>query len=179
MEDIEDIKNKIKSAVKKSMPDILQLLHLNVNERTISCLISSSLRDLSTEELSVDSEYDRHIDKEKIMSLKEYAEKYRNNLNEKEKFDCACEDCRKIKSNKEFEDTEYSKRPDIVIHKRNSDDKNNVVIEVKKNKKCLWDYLRLRYMTSLDEGYGYKLGIFIYFPDDKTEYIYFINGEKN
>ena len=176
--EIIELKKKVESAINNSMPDIQQLLQLNVNERTISCLIAKYLDDFSVVKISVDAEYDKHLDRNKVMSLKEYVENYRANRNKKEEFDCVCEYCKKIKSNEKFKDTESSKRPDVVIHKRNSDDKNYIVIEVKKNKKCLWDYLKLKYMTSPDGGYRYKLGIFIYFPQNKPEYAWFVDGFK-
>jgi len=172
-----EAKNKVESAIDKSMPDIQKLLHLNVHELTISCLISKHLA-FSTGEISVNAEYDKHYDKAKTMSLEKYVMKYRNNTNNGEEFNCSCRDCKKIKSDKKFVDTKRSKRPDIIIHKMNSDSKNHIVIEIKKTKKCLWDYLRLKYMTSPEGAYRYSLGIFIYFPQGKPEYVYFVNGEE-
>ncbi len=170
-------KNKVKSAINNSIAEILQLLNLSVNEQTISGVITKYLIPLfEFDEITVDPEYNRHLGTVKTMSLKEYVEKHRNNIYERKFFDCACRYCKKIKSDREYKDTKRSKKPDIVIHKRNSDDKNNVIIEIKKNKKCLWDYFKLRYMTSPNGMYRYKLGVFIYFPHNKPKYTWFING---
>lgn len=76
----------------------------------------------------------------------------------------------------EFEDTKRSKRPVIIIHRRNTNDDNKIVIEIKKNKVCLWDYLKLEYMTSPKGAYNYKLGVFIYFLNGEPKYKWFING---
>lgn len=177
MELVITLKNKVETGVNKAMPDIRQLLRLNINEQTISCLISKSLSNFSTGDISIDPEYDRHLDKQKTMVLGEYVRGYRENPDE-QGFDCLCRYCKKIKSGKEFRDTKKAKRPDIVIHERNSDDKNNIVIEIKKYKKCLWDYLKLRYMTDPKGPYKYKLGIFIYFSCDEPKYIFFVNGAE-
>lgn len=169
---------KVESAVNSSMTEIQKLLLLNINERTLSCLISKHLSDFSVGEISVDPEYNKHLDNEKTMSLKKYIKEHRKNKNEGKEFDCTCVYCKKIKSNEKFNDTKRSKIPDIVIHKRNSDECNETVIEIKKNKKCLWDYLKLRYMTSSSGMYRYKLGIFIYFPQNNPKYTYFIGGSE-
>jgi len=178
MFNIDEAKNKVKFAVEEAMPDIRQLLHLKVNERTISCLISNFLVDFSVGEISVDAEYDKHKDGAKEMTLKNFINKYRENRDDEEQFDCSCDKCKEIKSQEDFKDTEISKRPDIIIHKRNFDDKNYIVIEVKKDERCLWDYIKLKYMTSPEKTYRYRLGIFIHFPQSEPEYIYFINGSK-
>lgn len=184
MEQIIGLKNKVKkvkSAVNSAIPEIKQLLSTNVNEQTICGTIIKHLTPLfEFDEISIDPEYNMHLDAAKNMQLKEYIEKYRENTDIIKKFDCPCACCKKIMSDEEYKDTKRSKRPDIVIHKRNTDNKNDIVIEIKKNKKCLWDYLKLKYMTSSEGPYKYKLGIFIYFPHDKPKYIWFVDGsEKN
>lgn len=67
-----------------------------------------------------------------MLSLKEYVEKYRKNTDVIKKIDCRCRYYKRIVPGEEYKDTKSSKRPDIVIHKRNTDNKNNIVIEVKK-----------------------------------------------
>jgi hypothetical protein len=67
-------------------------------------------------------------------------------------------------------------RPDILVHKRN-DDKNNILtIEIKKNRKSKWDENKLKELTSPQGKFKYELGVFIYFPNGKPEYEWFVNG---
>ena len=80
----------------------------------------------------------------------------------------------------------YQLTPDIIIHKRNTNDFNEVVIEIKKDtnskKNKLFDLLKLEHLTIdyLGNHYNYKLGVAIIFGTKdnagKYEITYFQNG---
>ena len=62
------------------------------------------------------------------------------------------------------------------MHSRGNDDCNLIAIEIKKDNLCLFDAVKLRALTKLKncEGkYEYQLGVFLYFPAGKPEYIWF------
>jgi hypothetical protein len=74
--------------------------------------------------------------------------------------------------------------PDIIIHKRKNDDDNLVWIEVKKEDsdtvQMNEDRERLNFVTSSNEQYKYKLGVFIIFSQNKRDLVieYYVNGQK-
>lgn len=80
----------------------------------------------------------------------------------------------------------YQLTPDIIIHKRNTNEHNLIVIEVKKDsnseKNMEFDLLKLEHLTIDYYGnhYNYKLGIFIEFGTkkdaEKYNIMYFQNG---
>lgn len=89
-----EAKNKVECAVNNCLPEIQQLLRLNVNEQTISGVIIKYLIPLFGT-LRVDSEYNRHLGASKEITLKEYISEYRKNTNEEKKFNCICKYCKK------------------------------------------------------------------------------------
>lgn len=80
----------------------------------------------------------------------------------------------------------YQLTPDIIIHKRNTNDFNEVVLEIKKDsnskKNKLFDLLKLEHLTIdyLGNHYNYKLGVALIFGTKanagKYEISYFQNG---
>lgn len=77
--------------------------------------------------------------------------------------------------------------PDIIVHKRNSNN-NLLVVEVKKSRTCVqaslrnFDYEKLKILTSSDYGLGYKYGIYIEFTTGSGKFIspkvtFFIDGD--
>lgn len=69
-------------------------------------------------------------------------------------------------------------RPDILFHKRGSNDRNILVIEIKKHRKSKLDYSKLKMMTSQDGKFKYKFGVFIYFPKNNPIYTWFADGNE-
>ena len=69
-------------------------------------------------------------------------------------------------------------RIDVLVHKRGANDNNVLTIEIKKNKKSKWDENKLKILTDQKDNFKYKLGVFIYFPNGKPKYKWFINGEE-
>ncbi len=94
---------------------------------------------------------------------------------------------------KYFVDCEYNKRsgdhkrwgkrifrPDIIVHKRGSNDRgdNILVVEIKKDKICKSNIARLKFMTNpRNNAFGYELGCFLYFENGKPQYIW-VGGGK-
>jgi hypothetical protein len=99
---------------------------------------------------------------------------------------CQCAACREMKKarkeNKDFDlmqTAEVDFRPDILVHSRGNDDLNLIAIEVKKVSTCPFDRAKLRALTQsipADNPFGYKLGLFLNFPNDQPNYIWIQNG---
>lgn len=71
-------------------------------------------------------------------------------------------------------------RPDIIVHKRGSNNKgdNLLVVEIKKDKICKNNIARLKFMTNpYNNAFGYELGCFIYFKNGVPQYIW-VGGGK-
>ena len=72
-------------------------------------------------------------------------------------------------------------RPDIIIHKRWSNDDNLLVIEIKKDSNSeIWswnDDEKLKWFTSPDDEYHYKYWVYLLFDTESLkEYKIFQNG---
>lgn len=72
--------------------------------------------------------------------------------------------------------------PDIILHERENNDKNKLVIEFKKGeclccgKKHHADFQKLRDFTNQSGSYKYRLGAFIVLTQKEPKIKYFING---
>ena len=98
-------------------------------------------------------------------------------------FDVDCEYDKHINDKKKVKNLDSNVRPDIVIHKRGTDNGNLVYIEIKKEQNKTnrnIDFKKIIEMTKQAGEYKYKLGVFIdfYKNKDKTVVKYFINGEE-
>lgn len=68
-------------------------------------------------------------------------------------------------------------RPDLLLHKRMSQEENVLVIECKKNQpNNSHDLLKLKQLT-FDSNYQYQLGCFINFTKHEPEFTYLKNGK--
>ncbi len=68
--------------------------------------------------------------------------------------------------------------PDIIVHRRNTDD-NLLVVELKKsdlNPQC--DIKKLELFTHTEGEYRYSLGLFIEFEDSQSKLIWLKNGKQ-
>jgi len=72
-------------------------------------------------------------------------------------------------------------RPDLIIHKRDSNRENKLVVEFKGwwNSNIKKDVKKLMDLTSSNEDYRYLIGVFVRIKEDKPIYRYFINGVEN
>jgi len=134
--DFEVIEKILENTLKKLREFDFQLLESNVNERTISHKLAEYLQQ-NICDLTVDCEYNRHQELVKKLHIT-----YDN-------VDIADIDAKSI-------------FPDIVIHKRNTDDENLLVIEIKKsinNQSRDFDISKIKALTN--EPYNYKFGLFL------------------
>src|SRR5882762_9967160 len=96
------------------------LLELNVTERALSHHLACYMAARVPAPLSVDCEYNRHFDDPKRLNLP-----HRNSLD------------REIRATTVF--------PDIIVHERNSDNRNLLVLEIKKpGEDIAYDEIKLR-----------------------------------
>lgn len=183
--EIEKIKNKVKMAVDLFMENDIDLLEIGngVHEQSISHRIAVYLECLFRG-FHVDCEYNKHGDNLKGIKNVE------NTMGEERK-ECVCTSCKKwIKNHPDSEKIKekIEIRPDIIIHKErgNKDSGNILAIEIKKEKKCLFDQAKLNALVDNSGDYKYNLGAFIYFPENKPEVEWFpkeilkniTNGDK-
>jgi len=106
----ETIENLVNQAIALLVENEPQLLDLNVTERALSHHLARYLGELVPEGFNVDCEYNRHFDDPKRLDLK--------HLKPRQAKD------REIRATTVF--------PDIILHKRDSDTDNLLVLEMKK-----------------------------------------------
>lgn len=116
----EAIDNLVNRAIDLLVKNEPQLLELNVTERALSHHLARYLGELVPEGFNVDCEYNRHSDVPK-----------RLNLPSRQAED------REIRATTVF--------PDIIVHKRDSDTDNLLVLEMKKpGENLIYDEAKLR-----------------------------------
>ena len=170
---VQDLKNRVMQAVDQFLIEKPSLIELHVHEQAISHRVASYLENLfcKGDGLKADCEYDRHTQFDKVFD-------FDPNEYEKEEYDeykrCDCKGCEKIQRKERIPEKLF--RPDVVMHSRGNDYCNLIAMEIKKDKLCLFDTVKLKAMTKLrnnDGQYEYQLGVFLYFPKGKPEYIWF------
>ena len=141
----QDLYLKVKKALHSFFENDSDLLHLNVNERSITHKLAEHLQN-SFSGLKVDCEYNRKGDNKKS---------------------------EKVLANNE------KVFPDIVVHKRGTNNKNLLVIETKKKGRSI-----KRDIEKLEEFsgflYGYKIGLLLVFDVEKkslNKVVCFQNGK--
>ncbi len=147
----QEVKEKVEICLKELIEKDHFLLETSVHERTITARLAMYLQ--KQFKLKVDSEYDKHGEqiKKMLMGIKE---------------------CSKRKKN------DYV-IPDIIIHTRNTDADNILVIEMKKKKKDNCDIKKLERFTEQSGIFKYKLGLFIKFNSiNQPLLIWFENGKE-
>lgn len=72
-------------------------------------------------------------------------------------------------------------RPDLILHRRDSNEQNKLVVEFK----GFWnannsdnDFLKLEDLTSPNENYKYLIGAYVEIGRQNPNYTYFINGQR-
>lgn len=146
-----EIKERLNLAIEMLIKKDSYLLKNKVNERTVSHKLAEYLQILFSE-YNVDCEYNlKGPDVKRLEGI---------------------EDCNEQRKT----DRIY---PDIIIHKRNSNN-NLLVIEIKTKKgeiKC--DIEKLKLFTLKNGKYNYKLGVFINFNEtEKPQLIWFQNRKE-
>jgi len=144
---LESIRKKVLEALCKLRTNDHYLLEAKVNERTISHKLAEYLQEEF--ELVVDCEYNRHK-KEPKRIFRELGNINCNDTDGKTVF------------------------PDIVVHKRGTDDENLLVIEIKKSSNPIdRDFDRekiVAFTTELDYKFGLFLEINVDNPHDYLEW---------
>lgn len=128
--------------------------------------------------LNIDCEYDDHLGEEKLLEIDIdfYVGRYPT---------CYCPFCTERRAAKkddrgmdmDLKNKEF--RADIIVHERGNDDRNRIVVEVKKSRVCPFDLFKLHSMTmqgKTEHPYQYDLGVSLYFVERKPQFIWFVKG---
>jgi len=72
-------------------------------------------------------------------------------------------------------------RPDLIIHRRDSNEENKLVAEFKGwwNNDVKNDFEKLEDLTDPNDNYHYLIGVFVRIDRTKATYRYFINGVEH
>jgi len=163
--DLDELKNRFKSAISIFLKDEKDLLIRGINEETITTELKTRLKnEFNDWEWNIDHLWDDRIkDNETFQKRTMFARK-------KLPIDKIPKKYRDVP----VEEIEKVIVPDIIFHDRDSDNHNFIVIEVKLSKNTSkserdFDLLKLEVMTSIDLKYDW--GIFLDFKteDDYTE----------
>jgi len=165
---IHETLNNIDSGIHELVNNEIDILQRGLNELNLNGHLRGYLRPLFPN-FDVDPEYNGDILKE----------------NDRKALDIAKNRMLEI-GIEPNERNNYPLTPDIIIHKRNSNEQNLVVIEIKKDnnnrKNKDFDLLKLEHMTIdyMGNHYNYKLGVAIIFGTNTKagtyDIIYFQNG---
>jgi len=164
---LDDTRKALSIAIDTVLLKDKYLLHYNVSERAITHKLAEYLQPLFSD-FNVDCEYNRDID---------------NIINQRKLLEISEDEMLKMARDKIREDETYSVYPDIIIHTRDNNENNHLVIEVKKtqnNKKDKkFDYLKLEKFTT---QYRYRLGAYLEFETGKdarfAKIIYYQKGNE-
>ena len=169
-----NMQKKVIQAVALFVKNDSDLLKSSAHEQAISHRVGVYLEGLfGLEKLNIDCEYNKHLDEPKKIDLYDLDPKLCEN--------CKCHSCRFVIKGNLDEIPERGFRPDILVHKRGTDDNNLIAIEVKKDKECPFDEAKLKALTKpFDDGgeYGYQLGVFVWFFDNKAQFKWFVAGRE-
>lgn len=72
-------------------------------------------------------------------------------------------------------------RPDLIIHRRDSNAENKLVVEFKGYwKRSIWrDIRKLEDLTDPNDNYHYLIGVFVHIGRTEATFRYFINGAEH
>ena len=171
--DIEYIKTAVKESLNKLYSESSLIPRLN--ERAIAFRFAHHLAnfiesDKSGEEIVVDSEYGKDMDREKVIY---------ENCSECDELNCELK--KEMKTNELKETHCY---PDVIIHKREEHENDICAIEIKRisNSDAIGrknDHTKLVYFTCSKGIYKYKYGIFLDIGKDNCELTYYVQGDKS
>lgn len=184
---IEIYKNKVIESVNQFLERDVGLLDLEAHEQAISHRIAVYL-EYYIDGFHVDCEYNKNMENPKKIVFTEFPSLLGNNCCEGGDSKSQCQLLKEyFESHHDHTDeiTEKIKklRPDIIVHHRRSNDKNEIIIEIKKTNDCNYDKEKLKLMTKQDGEYAYKLGVFIRFEeraenDWLPHYTWFVDGAE-
>lgn len=156
----EQIQEKLTSALQKLLKNDTHLIEYDVSERAITHKLAEYLQS-EFSDFHVDCEYNRNFGAPKAVRLKEeelpelLRKKFKNQIEKLNADELSADELLSI-----------STYPDIIVHIRNSNEHNLMIIEVKKEGSHVggeWDNEKLTAFTDLgeDNPYHYRLGVFI------------------
>lgn len=154
------IKEKLNSALQKLLKNDNQLIEHDVSERAITHKLAEYLQS-EFGDFHVDCEYNRNFGAPKAVKLKEQElpellrKKFKNQIKKLNEDGLNPDELLSI-----------STYPDIIVHIRNSNEHNLMIIEIKKKDSHVrgeWDDEKLAAFTDKgeDNPYHYQLGVFI------------------
>lgn len=177
---ISELKDKFKQCLDSILKRDFYLIENDLNERTFCHRLALYLEQ-EIKDFHVDCEYNRNMNKPKAIHL--FAEKYKSEMNNDEDLKKR-DDADKMQSKLR----NYVTYPDIIVHQRGSNDKNLLVIEVKKvqfiavglqvdkkdnDKLCA-------YTSKVDTNdYHYRLGVWLAYQPGKQNKSFFLNYFQN
>ena len=151
----DELERIVRSCLKKLRKLDKELLDIDVNERTITHKLAEYLQQ-NFSEFNVDCEYNRFEDLVKKLELP------KDMIN--------------------WDDTEAKTIfPDIIVHKRGKQEKNLLVIEVKKFQIKVSEKVdRNKLIAFTNDPYNYKFGLFLKIKlfDEKDDFEWYIGGIK-
>lgn len=98
-------------------------------------------------------------------------------------YDVDCEYDKHINQGKKNKELNQTIRPDIIIHRRGTDENNLVYIEIKTDhnrESRTFDYNKIKAITKQDGDFKYSLGLFVDFNRKKedSDIIFFEGGKE-
>lgn len=166
---VSKLKNAVVTSVDLFVENDSKLLELEAHEQAITHRVAVHLENILKEmNLDFDCEYNKHLNDLKRIDLSE--------INHLDWQSCGCHACTLVKNNegRKLEEKEF--RPDILVHKRNTDEQNLIAIEIKKDRICSFDKAKLKALTLQNGEYRYKLGLHLCFLENDKKFIWFIDG---
>ncbi|AWM32161.1 DUF433 domain-containing protein [Hymenobacter nivis] len=169
--DIEEIKRSLEIAVREIYRNDYHLLKEGLNERAITTRLFCYLRPFFLNH-DVDHEYNGNI------------ENARNRRKDMVGSELEFEPFRTIRKPKIIDGKAVINiSPDIIVHKRGSNSKNILIIEVKKTEQFnrlnlhdKFDITKICYFTSLLNGFVFTLGVFLQIGVKQFCLRYFVEG---
>ena len=157
MSKVELLITLVKEAVKKCYIDDKTLIERNMEQASVARIFYYMQRKIDT-----------NI---KFKQLREY------NLD--------CEYNKNMYTPKRLVEDERGKRPDIILHKRMSNNNNLLILEFKNGINNLHqdnlindDYDKLKAFTNQNGIYKYFLGVSVKLNDEEPVYVFFQNGQE-
>ncbi|MFZ3087386.1 MAG: hypothetical protein WA123_04910 [Methylotenera sp.] len=137
----QQVEHVVKYAIQMLIDNDSVLIDLNVSERALMFHLARYIREKTPSNLDVDCEYNRHLsDKKNLLFLK----------------------------NKLKTEEEYKVYPDILIHQRNSDEHNILVVEIKKHGEDV-DGDKRKLKAFKEEPYFYDFAVQIIVPSENSQ----------
>lgn len=156
----------VKGAVVDFLEEEPNLLTLGAHEQSLSHRIAVYLeRRINNSDLHVDCEYNKNLGEPKLLEI--------DGLDSAQRRLCGCHVCANLADEIE---RERAFRPDIIVHRRHSNEYNTIAIEIKRGKFCPFDEAKLKALTGKRLDYNYALGVFVYFISSQPQFRWYTEG---